>query len=198
MKKLLIAMLSLVAVILIAGYVGKDSIVEKIFPQAKGVIVYGEKQQIDDVLTKHAEQLETKEVYELKIEIADGQKIMYLSQSTIQGLLKRELLTEVEADGKTKKVKSLSTVPSGEGLLFAKKESDKINGNGNPISVKYEGNLIIGSGRAYVDAFVVLEDSSWSSLQKTEKTMAVMKFKENPQKLIGKFDVERDQLVTLK
>jgi uncharacterized protein YxeA len=197
MKKIVSIVLVVLVVIVIAGFGGKK-LMDNIFPQANGMIVYGEKEQVKDVLDKQAKQLKASDVYTIKISEADGQKVMYVSQATIDGLIQKKLLTKVKEDGSTEAVVSLPPVSKGEGLLFAKKESDKINGNSGALAVKYEGNIIIGDGRAYADEFVVLENAHWSSLQETEKTMAVLKFNKNPEKLMGTFEVETQQLVSIK
>jgi hypothetical protein len=197
MKKRLTIVLAVVAVILIAGFGGK-AIIDIIFPQAGGIIAYGEKQQIDAVLKEHAKQIGASDVFAIKTAEADGQKIMYLSQTTIDALIQKKLLTKVNADGNSETVISLPTVSEGKGLLFAKQEADKVYGGESTLPVKYEGNLIVGDGRAYVDVFVVLEDSHWQALQEKEKTMAVMKIKKNAERLMGTFEVETQQLVSVK
>jgi hypothetical protein len=121
-----------------------------------------------------------------------------LSQTTIDALIQKKLLTKVNADGNAETVISLPTVSEGKGLLFAKQKADKVYGGESTLPVKYEGNLIVGDGRAYVDVFVVLEDSHWQALQEKEKTMAVMKIKKNAERLMGTFEVETQQLVSVK
>lgn len=197
MKRGLTIVLAVVAVILIAGFGGK-AIMDNIFPQADGIIAYGEKQQIDAVLKDHAKQIAASDVFAIKTADADGKKIMYLSQKTIDALIQKKLLTKVNEDGNTETLLSLPPVSEGEGLLFAKQEADKVIGSKSTLPVKYEGNIIIGDGRAYVDVFVVLEDSHWQALQEKEKTMAVMKTKKNAERLMGTFEVETQQLVSVK
>lgn len=53
----------------------------------------------------------------------------------------------------------------------------------------YQGNIIIGEGRSYVDSFMIVNDSTWSLINIKEKTMGVLDFKDkhNPKRKLKEF-----------
>lgn len=55
--------------------------------------------------------------------------------------------------------------------------------------VIYQGNIIIGEDRSYVDSFMIVNDLTWSSINIKEKTMGVLDFKDkhNPKRKLKEF-----------
>ena len=62
----------------------------------------------------------------------------------------------------TKPLDKLPAVTTEQGVLFAKKvENATLDG----AKLKYEGNTIIGSGRAYTDMYAIVDDATYSNVK---------------------------------
>lgn len=48
--------------------------------------------------------------------------------------------------------------------------------------LKYEGNTIIGSGRAYTDMYAIVDDATYNNVKGDEKSVGVLKFDKDPSK----------------
>ncbi|MHA6261526.1 lipoprotein BA_5634 family protein [Sporosarcina sp. CAU 1771] len=192
MRKLLsVCLVALIAGSILTGCTG----VTKMFTKANGIVLYGDHQQIEQSFKQEEKDLKSKDAYKIKI-VEDGdQKIMVLDKKTAQALVDKELLKEVTTDNKTEPITS---IPKGVSILFAKEELDEVNLNGQPMIVTYEGNIIIGDGRSYVDMFMVVDEAQWSSMKATEKTMGIIEYKKDPSEKMSEFDVEGNQLVEIK
>ena len=57
--------------------------------------------------------------------------------------------------------------------------------------------MVIGIGRAYADMFLIVNDEDWSSLEGTEKTLAILEYDKDPGKDGLDYDVEEVQLVQI-
>ena len=169
------------------------------FAKANGVILYGEEQQILDSLEQEKDELVKEDQYKIKVVENDGQQILVLTEETAQALVKKGLIKEITniEKGKTKAISSLSKVNAGEGILFAKKEPAALNLEGKDLNVEYEGNLIIGDGRAYSDMFLIVNDADWASIKGTEKMMALLEYDKDPSADGLDYDVEKTQLVRI-
>lgn len=152
------------------------------FEKANGVILYGEEQQIIDSLEREKDELVKEDQYKIKIVENDGQRILVLKDETAQPLVKKKLIREItnQEKAKTAVISSLPKVAVGEGILFAKKEPAALNLDGMELNVKYEGNNVIGRGRAYADMFLIVNDADWASIKGTEKMMALLEYDKDP------------------
>lgn len=152
------------------------------FEKANGVILYGEEQQIIDSLEREKDELVKEDQYKIKIVENDGQRILVLTDETAQSLVKKKLIREItnQEKAKTAVISSLPKVAIGEGILFAKKEPKALNLEGMELNVKYEGNNVIGRGRAYTDMFLIVNDADWASIKGTEKMMALLEYDKDP------------------
>lgn len=171
-----------------------------LFTKANGVILYGEEQQIIDSVEREKDKLVEEDQYKIKVVENDEKQIMILTEGTAQALAKKELIRKVIKKGdkeKTETFKSLLKVDKGEGVLFAKQEVKELNVEGMNLNVEYEGNLIIGDGRAYVDMFLIVNDADWASIKGTEKAMAVIEYDKDPSAKGLDYDVEKTQLVRI-
>lgn len=179
------------------------------FAKANGVILYGEEEEILNAVEnvkekgekkereKEKEKLVEEEQHKIKILTDDNRQIMMLTEKTAQSLVKKKLISEItnQEKGNTKAISSLSKVAKGEALLFTKEESYELEIEN--INITYEGNLIIGEGRAYADMFLLVNDEDWASLKGTEKMMAILKFDKDPSANGFSYEVEQAQLVRI-
>ncbi|MCM3357300.1 lipoprotein BA_5634 family protein [Psychrobacillus sp. FSL K6-4046] len=189
MKKLLIIFLTtVIATTVLTGC--------NLLAKANGVILYGEQQDIIDSVERDKKEIIEEEQFTIKMIEQGQQKVMVLTEETAKELVSKQLIREItnQEKGKTKVAKSLSKVSEGEGLLFAKQKVEKLDAMEN---VKYEGNLIIGEGRAYTDMFLIVTNADYDAIEGTEKTMAVLKYDKDPSADGLKYDVEKTQLVRI-
>ena len=170
-----------------------------LFTKANGVILYGEEQQIVDSVEREKAKLVEEDQYKIKVVENNEQQILVLTEEAAQALVKKGLIKEITnvEKGKTKAISSLSKVNAGEGILFAKKEPATLNLEGKDLNVEYEGNLIIGDGRAYSDMFLIVNDADWASIKGTEKMMALLEYDKDPSADGLDYDVEKTQLVRI-
>lgn len=169
-----------------------------LFSKANGIILYGDNQQIVNSIEQEKDELVEEEKFTIKVSEEEGQNIMILNEETAQSLAEKGLIMEVKNPNETEVADSIPTLNQGESILFAKEKMNKIDLEGKSYEVNYEGNKIIGDGRTYVDSFLIVDDSDWSSIKGKEKTLAVMEYKNDPSKRMGNFDVEGTQLVKIK
>lgn len=166
-----------------------------LFETANGIVLYGDEAKVLSSLEEeHKGQIE-KDSYSVKIIEKDDKRTLVMDDNTAKALVEMDLLKEV----KNNEAKSLSELPKatqGEGVLFAK-TSDEVNMfDGMDLSTKYEGNVIIGDGRVYVDMFLVVTEDDFEEISGTEKTIGVIQYDKDPDG-IGAFDVDREQLVRI-
>ena len=120
-----------------------------------------------------------------------------MDKKTGEELVKKELLSKVDAKDDTKPLDKLPAVTTEQGVLFAKEKVENAALDG--AKLKYEGNTIIGSGRAYTDMYAIVDDATYSNVKGDEKSVGVLKFDKDPSKEFpGKNGVESSQLVKLR
>ena len=120
-----------------------------------------------------------------------------MDKKTGEELVKKELLSKVDEKDDTKPLDKLPAVTAEQGVLFAKEKVENATLDG--AKLKYEGNTIIGSGRAYTDMYAIVDDATYSNVKGDEKSVGVLKFDKDPSKEFpGKNGVEASQLVKLK
>lgn len=189
MKKLFIVFLTaIVAVSLVSGC--------GLIAKANGVILYGDEQDILDSIERDKKEIIEDDQFNIKIIEHGQQQIMILTDETAQELVSKKLIRKItdQEKGTTKVVTSLPNVAQGEGLLLAKEKVEELVVIDK---VKYEGNLIIGEGRVYVNMFLIVNDTDWDSIKGTEKTMAILKYDKDPSAEGLDYDVEKTQLVRI-
>ncbi|WP_188455716.1 lipoprotein BA_5634 family protein [Virgibacillus oceani] len=198
MKKLLsVCFIAVIAGSLITGCSAINTIKDT-FAKANGVILFGSQNQIKEAFKQEDEDIEEKDKYTIKVAEDGDQKIMILDEKTAKELVEKELLKEVKNDSDTEPIASLPEVKEGNGVLFAKQQDKEVNLDGKQVEVTYEGNKIIGDGRSYVDAFIIVDGTDFSTMKGTEKTMGIIKYDKDPSKKLDEFDVEQVQLVKIK
>ncbi|WP_342509070.1 lipoprotein BA_5634 family protein [Sporosarcina sp. FSL K6-2383] len=170
-----------------------------LFAKANGVILYGEEEEVVKAVEKEKEKDDfiEEEQHKFKMLIKDDREIMILAEKTAQSLVKKKLISEItnQAKAKTEVISSLSKVAKGEGLLFTKDKAYELEIEN--ITIKDEGNLVIGEGRVFTDLFLIVNDEDWASLAGTEKTMAILKYDTDPSAEGLRYEVEKTQLVRI-
>lgn len=195
MKKVLIVFTT----VAIAGFLlsGCNEI-KKMFENANGIIVYGDQKQIESVFEKEKKELQEKDAYSIKVAKVDEQKAIILDKPTAKALVEKELLRKIKANDETEALTKLPETAKDQNILFAKDTIEDVMIEEQKIPFSYEGNVIIGEGRVFGDMFLVVNNSTWSTIAGTEKTMGIMKYDEDPKKKLGDVNVEATQLVKIK
>ncbi|WP_461614539.1 lipoprotein BA_5634 family protein [Clostridium sp. Marseille-QA1073] len=171
------------------------SLTDKILSKANGVALYGSQQQIENTIEKYKEELKSETSYEIKVAEIDDKKLMVLNKTTAEAFIKRGIFKKVDKNDNTETLKSLPTVTSDTGILFAKNNVENLMINDKKLNVKHEGNIIIGDGRVYVDMFAIVDDSIWKTIDREEKTIGLLEFNKDPKHEMINFDVELAQLM---
>ncbi|MBE7121576.1 lipoprotein BA_5634 family protein [Bacillus cereus] len=165
--------------------------------KANGFVLYGTEDQVAQIADKNKKEVKEKDVYKMKLTTLEDKKVLVMDKKTGEELVKKELLKQVDKKDDTKAIDKLPTVTAEQGVLFAK---DKVeNATLDGAKLNYEGNTIIGSGRAYADMFAIVDDATYRNVKGEEKSVGVLKFDKDPSKEFpGKNGVEAAQLVTIK
>jgi hypothetical protein len=165
--------------------------------KANGFVLYGTEEQVAQIADKNKKEVKEKDVYKMKLTTLEDKKVLVMDKKTGEELVKKELLKQVDKKDDTKAIDKLPTVTAEQGVLFAK---DKVeNATLDGAKLNYEGNTIIGSGRAYADMFAIVDDATYRNVKGEEKSVGVLKFDKDPSKEFpGKNGVEAAQLVTIK
>lgn len=199
-KSLIMSAIGLISVLLVSGC-SFDQIVEKISPQAKGVILYGDEDTVKSDIDDNRENLQSSDTYTIKVNQDDENKIMIIHEQTAKSLVNKGLLREVSNDNsnKTESIDSLPKVTKETPVLFASKELDNLEVGKKQYAVSYQGNVIIGDGRSYADSFMVVDDSVWETIDGEKKTIGVLHFdkEHNPKKKLIDFKAEQAQLISI-
>lgn len=192
MKKIIkLLSISLLSMSLLTGC----SLTDKILSKANGVALYGSQQQIENTIEKYKKELKSETSHEIKVTEIDNKKLMIINKTTAEAFIKRGIFKKVDTDDNTETLKSLPTVTSDTGVLFAKNNVENLMINDKKLNVKYEGNTIIGDGRVYVDMFAIVDDSIWKTIDGEEKTIGLLEFNKDPKHELINFDVELAQLI---
>lgn len=156
-----------------------------------------QEEQVAQIADKNKKEVKEKDVYKMKLTTLEDKKVLVMDKKTGEELVKKELLQKVDEKDETKPLDKLPAVTADQGVLFAK---DKVeNATIDGAKLKYEGNTIIGSGRAYADMFAIVDDATYGNVKGEEKSVGVLKFDKDPSKEFpGKNGVEAAQLVTIK
>ncbi|MGN5650846.1 lipoprotein BA_5634 family protein [Bacillus sp. Brlt_9] len=171
-----------------------------LLPQkSNGLILYGSDQQIDSQIKKYNKDLKDNNSFKIKILEVNKQKTLVMSKNTAEELIKIEALRQVEGEN-TKPIDKLPEVTKEKAIMFAKNEMKDFKVDGKNYTIKYEGNIIIGNGRTYVDSFLIIDDSEFESISGTEKTMGLLKFNKDPKNetINVSKETEKFQMVTFK
>jgi hypothetical protein len=165
--------------------------------KANGFVLYGTEDQVAQIADKNKKEVKEKDVYKMKLTTLEDKKVLVMDKKTGEELVKKELLNKVDKKDDTKAIDKLPAVTAEQGVLFAKEKVENATLDG--AKLKYEGNTIIGSGRAYADMFAIVDDTTYGNVKGEEKSVGVLKFDKDPSKEFpGKKGVEGAQLVKIK
>ncbi|WP_002145214.1 lipoprotein BA_5634 family protein [Bacillus cereus] len=165
--------------------------------KANGFVLYGTEEQVTQIADKNKKEVKEKDMYKMKLTTLEDKKVLVMDKKTGEELVKKELLQKVDEKDDTKPLDKLPAVTTEQGVLFAKNKVENATIDG--AKLKYEGNTIIGSGRAYADMFAIVDDATYGNVKGEEKSVGVLKFDKDPSKEFpGKNGVEAAQLVTIK
>ncbi|EEL68474.1 hypothetical protein bcere0026_45670 [Bacillus mycoides] len=165
--------------------------------KANGFVLYGTEEQVQQIADKNKKEVKEKDVYKMKLTTLEDKKVLVMDKKTGEELVKKELLQKVDEKDDTKSLDKLPAVTAEQGVLFAKNKIENATIDG--AKLKYEGNTIIGSGRAYADMFAIVDDATYGNVKGEEKSVGVLKFDKDPSKEFpGKNGVEGAQLVKIK
>ncbi|HCQ88549.1 MAG TPA: hypothetical protein DIU45_00790 [Clostridium sp.] len=192
MKRIIkLLFISLLSISLLTGC----SLTDKILSKANGVALYGSQQQVENTIEKYKKELKSETSHEIKVTEIDNKKLMIINKTTAEAFINRGIFKKVDTDDNTEILKSLPTVTSDTGVLFAKNNVENLMINDKKLNVKYEGNAIIGDGRVYVDMFAIVDDLIWKTIDGEEKTIGLLEFNKDPKHELINFDVELAQLI---
>ncbi|HGH7172602.1 TPA: lipoprotein BA_5634 family protein [Bacillus wiedmannii] len=165
--------------------------------KANGFVLYGSEEQVQQITDKNKKEVKEKDFYKMKMTTLDGKKVLVMDKKTGEELVKKELLSKVNEKDNTKPLDKLPAVTTEQGVLFAKEKVENAALDG--AKLKYEGNTIIGSGRAYTDMYAIVDDATYSNVKGDEKSVGVLKFDKDPSKEFPGYNgVEASQLVKIK
>ncbi|EJR49830.1 hypothetical protein IIM_03704 [Bacillus cereus VD107] len=165
--------------------------------KANGFVLYGTEEQVQQIADKNKKEVKEKDMYKMKLTTFEDKKVLVMDKKTGEELVKKELLRKVDKNDDTKAIDKLPAVTAEQGVLFAKEKVENATLDG--AKLKYEGNTIIGSGRAYADMFAIVDDATYGNVKGEEKSVGVLKFDKDPSKEFpGRNGVEGAQLVTIK
>ncbi|MCW9131960.1 lipoprotein BA_5634 family protein [Bacillus paramycoides] len=165
--------------------------------KANGFVLYGTEEQVQQIADKNKKEVKEKDIYKMKLTTLEDKKVLVMDKKTGEELVKKELLKKVDKNDDTKAIDKLPAVTAEQGVLFAKEKVENATLDG--AKLKYEGNTIIGSGRAYADMFAIVDDATYGNVKGEEKSVGVLKFDKDPSKEFpGRNGVEGAQLVTIK
>ncbi|QHZ49742.1 lipoprotein BA_5634 family protein [Paenibacillus larvae] len=167
---------------------------------ANGVLIFGDFKQVEAKIEEKKSDLASNEIQKIKVTKQGDETVLIMSKSTADSLQKKGLFRKIIDKDKTEILSSFPNVSKGKPLLFAKKESSSLTLDGNQVSVKYEGNYIVGPGRTYADQIVIADDADMVAMPGTEKAMGILETKKDPSEQIGSFgeNVDKVQSVTIK
>src|SRR5699024_8563965 len=199
-KSLIVSVIGFMSVLIISGC-SFDQVVEKVSPQAKGVMLYGDEDTVNNDIDDNDEELKSSETYTIKVNQDDENNVMIMNKKTAEDLVDKELLRRVSNDDNADEAEAIDSLPKvtkDTPILFSSKEADHLQVGEKQYDVNYEGNVIIGDGRSYVDSFMVVDDSMWDEIDGEKKTAGVLQFdkEHNPKKKMMDFKAEQAQLIS--
>ncbi|HFJ9287229.1 TPA: lipoprotein BA_5634 family protein, partial [Bacillus toyonensis] len=129
--------------------------------KANGFVLYGSEEQVTQIADKNKKEVKEKDFYKMKLTTLEDKKVLVMDKKTGEELVKKELLSKVDAKDDTKPLDKLPAVTTEQGVLFSKNKIENATIDG--AKLKYEGNTIIGSGRAYADMFAIVDDATYNN-----------------------------------
>lgn len=199
MKKVTAMMIGFICITLF-GACSLDDVKEKFAPQALGLFVYGEKDNVTNALDDNKDKLVNQDQWQVKqVQSENGDDVLAISQSDAQTMLDEKLWNKVVKEDKTDTLTQLPKADDTSSVLFTKDTSIKTLEVAG-ITSKNEGNVVLGNSRTMTDMYMIMTDQAWEELSGDELTIGFMHFHkdENPKHKLNDFpDIETVQLVDL-
>src|SRR5699024_3746615 len=128
-KSLIVSVIGLTLVLLVSGC-SFDQMIEKVSPQAEGVILYGNEARVNSDIDDSRESLKSSETYAIKVNQDDKSEIIIMNKKTAKDLVDKELLRRVSDDvdnaDEAEAIDSLPKVTKDTPILFSSKEVDSL------------------------------------------------------------------------
>lgn len=197
MKKTMTLILSTILTAIFLTGCSLDSIVEKVVPQALGIGLYGESDQVHSEIERFDDYIVDHAAFDIKKDEGD-QTIIAMSQSQAEKAFELELWNEVMEGDKTRTLKELPKASDEKPVLFTKTDKTSVNFAGEEIDVRNEGNVLFGNSRAYTDMYLIVTDKMYEQLAGDEKAIGFLKFHEdhNPKHKLNDFkNIDYVQLI---
>lgn len=177
MKKWLITAGIIIVILLGGSYVSFDKI-WGFFRGADSLLITGDSEYVESVLhnIESESNISSKVVYKEKF---DGE-IRVVSKTAAEALLKMHALQMVQDQSTTKPISSLPEITLEQGIIYQNEEEhiNKVEVGGQTMSVKENGNAIIGAGsiRKKQSKLLIVDDKMYEKLNMKELTSGILKF----------------------
>lgn len=177
MKKWLVT----AGIIMLLG-VGFFSYYDKITPffsskTANSLLITGNEEKVKSVLNSTKSSLSSHALYKEKF---DGETRV-LSKTDAETLIKMHALQTVKDKSTTEPILSLPEITPEQGIVYQndKKIVEKVEVGGQTLTVKAEGNVVIGAGpiQKKQSMLIIVDDSVYKNLDIKELTSGILKFK---------------------
>lgn len=160
---------TIVAVLMIFTMVGTGC---SFFDKANGVILYGTDRAVDHTMSSFSKDAKLSRKLPFKEQHIDKGSIMILSTDSAEALLDAGVLKQVKEEDKVVTLEKASVVREKEGVLYAKSEVQDLHLDG--VKLHYDGNCMIGVGRALVDMFAIVSNEDYEKMNGEEKTIGLL------------------------
>ncbi|MDD3340120.1 MAG: lipoprotein BA_5634 family protein [Lachnospiraceae bacterium] len=194
MKKGIIITIATVVVIALAAagvfVVASSGLFHK---EAKGLILYGNQEQLKG--DKDMEAANTEYSYETKVKLVD-EELMIIREKDMQEFYAHKMLNQIDDQNQCKLVSKLESGTETP-VYYGKEAKTSLNIGGKEQKVTAAGDVIIGSGRMFEDGYLVVSDSLYEELQGTETGMLVLKLNKAADKEISRCQFDQVQLIEI-
>ncbi|WP_195575218.1 lipoprotein BA_5634 family protein [Paenibacillus sp. 1001270B_150601_E10] len=160
---------TIVAVLMIFTMVGTGC---TFFEKANGVILYGTDRAVDNTMSSYSKDAKLNKKIPFKEQHTEKGSIMILSTDSAKELLEAGVLKQVKDKEKVVALVKASVVREKEGVLYAKSEVQDLRLDS--VTLHYDGNCIIGDGRALVDMFAIVSNEDYAKMNGEGKTIGLL------------------------
>jgi len=197
MKKVTAMMIGFICITLL-GACSSDDVKEKFVPQALGLLVYGEEDNVINAIEENEDALVNHAEWQVKQVRSENEKeVLVISDSDAKAMLDEKLWNKVVKEDKTDTLSQLPKADDDSSLLFTKDTSIQTLDVAG-ITSNNEGNVVLGNSRTMTDMYMIVPDQIWDNLKGDVLTIGFMHFHkdENPKHKINNFpDIETVQLI---
>ncbi|PEE44110.1 lipoprotein BA_5634 family protein [Bacillus pseudomycoides] len=155
---------------------------------ANGMIMIGDEQFTLPIFERYKENIEEKEVFEVKTGVFGEDKVLIIDESTARAMIKDRILRKNDMNNRYgyTSIKKLPEIPKGASLLFTHEEEKHITSidlNSKEIPVSYDSDAWIGNSRDYKSPryLIVAKKDVYRKIKADETKLQIIHFK----KLLG-------------